>query len=106
MGLLVSGWSEFAGTAAEQTVYPRVPHQRCWVHKVRNILEHVRRRDYEPVKQEAQAIYRAEDVRQAQQASQVFKAHWQSVYPVVVKQLEQDLSELPALYRLPPPRWR
>ncbi|MGH9437356.1 MAG: transposase, partial [Terriglobia bacterium] len=44
--------------------------------------------------------------RQAQQASQVFKAHWQSVYPVVVKQLEQDLSELPALYRLPPPLWR
>src|SRR6202521_2491120 len=27
--------------AAIQTVYPRVGHQRCWVHKMRNILEHV-----------------------------------------------------------------
>ena len=30
--------------AAIQTVYPRVLHQRCWVHKMRNILERVRRR--------------------------------------------------------------
>jgi len=28
--------------AALETVYPQVPHQRCWVHKMRNILEHVR----------------------------------------------------------------
>ena len=25
---------------ALETVYPRVRHQRCWVHKMRNILEH------------------------------------------------------------------
>ncbi|MGH9400565.1 MAG: IS256 family transposase [Terriglobia bacterium] len=92
--------------AALQTIYPRAPHQRCWVHKMRNILEHVRKRDYELVKQEAQAIYRAEDVRQAQQAFRVFKAHWQSVYPAVVKQLERDLPELLAFYRLPPHLWR
>jgi putative transposase len=52
--------------AAIQTVYPRVLHQRCWVHKMRNILEHVRERDYDEVKQGAQAIYRAERGRQAE----------------------------------------
>jgi putative transposase len=31
--------------AAIQTVYPRVLHQRCWVHKMRNILEKVRKCD-------------------------------------------------------------
>ena len=30
--------------AAIRTVYPRVWHQRCWVHKMRNILEKARRR--------------------------------------------------------------
>src|SRR5579883_953570 len=40
--------------AALQTVYPQVKHQRCWVHKMRNILEQVRRRDYEAVKGDAQ----------------------------------------------------
>src|SRR5271157_6347896 len=29
--------------AAIETVYPRALHQRCWVHKMRNILEKVRR---------------------------------------------------------------
>jgi len=30
--------------AALQTVYPCVAHQCCWVHKMRNILDKVRRR--------------------------------------------------------------
>ena len=46
--------------AAIQTVYPRGWHQRCWVHKMRNILEKVRKRDYHAVKADAQAIYLAE----------------------------------------------
>jgi transposase-like protein len=45
--------------AAIRTVYPRVRHQRCWVHKMRNILEKVRKCDYDDVKAGAQAIYRA-----------------------------------------------
>lgn len=36
--------------AAIQVVYPHALHQRCWVHKMRNILEKVRKRDYEAVK--------------------------------------------------------
>ena len=47
--------------AAIQTVYPRVLHQRCWVHKMRNIREKGRKRDREELKKMAQAIYQAED---------------------------------------------
>ena len=46
--------------AAIPTVYPRAGHQRCWVHKMRNILEKVRKRDHDAVKADAQAIYLAE----------------------------------------------
>ena len=46
--------------AAIPTVYPRARHQRCWVHKMRNILEKVRKADYEEVKAGAQAIYLAQ----------------------------------------------
>ena len=92
--------------AALETVYPRVPHQRCWVHKMRNILERVRKRDYDQVKAEAQAIYRAENVRQAQEAFRGFQAHWQNAYPTMVKQLEKDLPELLTFYRFPRQLWR
>jgi len=36
--------------AAIRSVYPRVRHQRCWVHKMRNIPEKVRKSDYDEVK--------------------------------------------------------
>ena len=46
------------GLAAIQTVYPHAQHQRCWVHKMRNILEKVRKRDYPGLKAAAQAHWK------------------------------------------------
>jgi putative transposase len=92
--------------AAIQTVYPRVPHQRCWVHKMRNILEKVRRRDHDLVKADAQAIYLAESRSQAQAAFRKFRARWKREYSSMVKQLERDLPELLAFFMLPKHLWR
>src|SRR5207249_10667006 len=92
--------------AALQTVYPQVLHQRCWVQKMRNILKKVRKRDYAIVKQEAQAIYLAETLREARQAFCTFQNHWQASYPTVVRQLEKDLPELLSFFRFPRHLWR
>jgi putative transposase len=92
--------------AAIQTVYPRAKHQRCWVHKMRNILERVRKRDYEAVKAEAQAIYRAESQHQAEQAFRAFRSRWQGVYAGMVNRLERDLPELLTFFDFPPHLWR
>ena len=92
--------------AAIETVYPRVLHQRCWVHKMRNILEKVRRRDHEGVKADAQAIYRAESRRQAEAAFRAFRRRWQSLYGSMVRQLEHDLPELLSFFSFPRHLWR
>jgi putative transposase len=92
--------------AALETVYPRVLHQRCWVHKMRNILEKVRKRDYDEVKRGAQAIYLAAHRQQAQQAFKQFRLRWQKDYTAMVKQLERDLPELLNFYYMPKPLWR
>jgi putative transposase len=92
--------------AAIQTVYPRAAHQRCWVHKMRNILEKVRKRDYDAVKVDAQAIYLADGRRQAVAAARSFCRRWRSEYPSVVKQLERDLPELLAFFAFPKHLWR
>jgi putative transposase len=92
--------------AAIQTVYPHAKHQRCWVHKMRNILEQVRKRDYEAVKTDAQAIYQAENRRQAERAFQVFRARWQGAYGGMVKRLENDLPELLTFFDFPRHLWR
>jgi len=92
--------------AAIQTVYPRVLHQRCWVHKMRNILEHVRKRDYDEVKQGAQAIYRAESRRQAEAAFRAFRQRWQRDYGPMIRRLERDLPELLSFFSFPRHLWK
>jgi len=91
---------------ALQVVYPRVKHQRCWVHKMRNIMNAARKRDREEIKAGAQAIYTAKGRQRAETAFKKFKFRWQKEYPSMVKRLEQDLPELLAFFSLPENLWR
>jgi putative transposase len=92
--------------AAIPTVYPRALHQRCWVHKMRNILERVRTRDYDEVKKGAQAIYGAEGRRQAEAAFRAFRRRWQRDYGPMVRRLERDLPELLSFFHFPRHLWK
>jgi transposase-like protein len=92
--------------AALETVYPRALHQRCWVHKMRNIGEAVRRRDHDRVKHDAQKIYQATSLAEARRAFQRWKWNWQTAYPALVRRLERDLPELLNFYHFPRPLWR
>jgi transposase-like protein len=92
--------------AALQTVYPAVPHQRCWVHKMRNLCEAVRRRDHDRVKQDAQKIYQAPCLAAARQAFRAFQRHWQALYPRLVRSLEKDLPELLNFFNFPKHLWK
>lgn len=92
--------------AALQTVYPRVQHQRCWVHKMRNIVEPARKRDQHQLKLDAQAIYQAPSKKSAEAAFRAFKMRWRNIYPRMVKKLEQELPELLAFFDEPKPLWR
>jgi len=92
--------------AAIETVYPRVLHQRCWVHKMRNILEKVRQRDYDEVKRGAQAIYQADNRRLAVTAFGDFRQRWQRQYGPMVRRLERDLPELLSFFGLPRHLWK
>ncbi len=92
--------------AAIRTVYPRVRHQRCWVHKMRNILEKARKCDYDEIKAGAQAIYQAASRAHAEAAFRRFRARWQRTYPGVVKRLGRDLPELLSFFAFPRHLWR
>jgi putative transposase len=92
--------------AALQTVYPRVAHQRCWVHKLRNLLGAVRRRDHADIKADAQAIYQAASRADAEHQAQAFARRWRAPYPRLVARLLQDLPELLAFFSCPRGLWR
>ena len=92
--------------AAIPTVYPRVEHQRCSVHKMRNILEKVRKRDYDAVKADAQAIYGAAGLNPAGAEFRRFRDRWKVAYPAMVRQLERDLPELLSFFHFPQHLWK
>lgn len=92
--------------SALQTVYPRAAHQRCWAHKMRNIIEKARKRDREEIKTDAQAIYQADNIREARGAFKQFRLRWLKEYPSLVKQLERDLPELLAFFSFPRQQWK
>jgi putative transposase len=92
--------------AALQTVYPRVPHQRCWVHKMRNLVQAARKRDVEALTTDARAIYNADGVEPAHGAFEKFRRRWQTAYPGLVHRLEKDLPDLLTFYQFSRALWR
>ena len=73
---------------------------------MRNILEKVRKRDYDAVKADAQAIYQSDSRTAARYAFLRFRKRWRPEYPMMVRQLERDLPELLAFYSFPKPLWK
>ncbi len=75
-------------------IYPYARHQRCWVHKLRNVANQVRRKDQPRVIAGARTIYQSATRRQARAAFHQWQACWQRSYPKAVACLEQDLEAL------------
>ena len=105
-GLEILGTDGGSGLlAALLVVYPHIPLQRCWAHKVRNILNYLRRTDRERARRDLARIYGASNRTQARQAARRFADRWRD-YPRAVACLRRDLDELLTFFRFADPAWR
>jgi putative transposase len=91
--------------AALGLVYPQVPQQRCWAHKLRNIADKVPKKEGSCVR-EAAAIYQAGSRREALCAYRRWAEKWRARRPRAVASLERDLEELLNFFTLPQAHWR
>ncbi len=85
--------------AALPMVYPAIPVQRCWAHKIRNVLGKVRKTDQEAVKAGLHHIMNAKTMVKARSAARRFAERWQDTYPKAVACLRNDLDELLTCFR-------
>ena len=85
--------------AALPTVYPGIPLQRCWAHKIRNILDKVRKADREAVKAGLHAIMNAPNRPKALSAARRLADAWEKTYPKAVACLRNDLDDLLTCFR-------
>jgi transposase-like protein len=87
--------------AALPVVYPGIPVQRCWAHKIGNVLDKVRKADQAAVKADLHAVMNAVNPRDARTAARRFADRWQELYPPAVQCLRRDLDELLTCWRYP-----
>lgn len=86
--------------------YPAIPVQRCWAHKMRNILEKVKDRDHEMVREGLRKIYGAPNATTARQQAGRWRKKWEEQYPQAVKCLFADIDDLFTCFRFKDPVFR
>lgn len=87
-------------------VWPDVPVQRCWAHKTRNVLDKVKKADWDRVKRDLNRIPIADSIVDARRAARRFADRWEQTYPAAVRCLRNDLEDLLAFFRYKDELWR
>jgi len=85
--------------AALPNVFGRVPVQRCWAHKIRNVLNKVRVGDQKAVKRALHKVMNADTLPQAQAAARRLADRFEDDYPKAVHCLRDDLDDLLTCFR-------
>jgi putative transposase len=91
--------------AALPVVFPRIPVQLCWAHKMRNIADKVPRKDGSCVA-EASSMYLAKNKNEAQRAFRDWKQRWEERRPRAVACVERDLDALLNFFEVPEAHWK
>jgi putative transposase len=87
--------------AALPTAFPEIPVQRCWAHKIRNVLNKVRKADQAAIKADLHRIMNATTLPAAWSAARRLAERWQDLYPGAVACLRADLDDLLTCLRYP-----
>jgi transposase-like protein len=85
---------------ALDVVYPRIARQHCWAHKMRNVLDKVKKADWEKVKKDIHRISHGKNRQTATQAYWSFCQKYRKAYPGAVKSLESEIDDLLSFYQV------
>jgi putative transposase len=85
--------------AALPRVFHDIPVQRCWAHKIRNVLNKVKKADQPALKRALHKIMNAANAPAARAAARRLADRFENHYPAAVACLRNDLDELLACFR-------
>jgi putative transposase len=87
--------------AAIESVWPYIPRQRCWAHKLRNVGNKVKKCNHEACLNGARLIYLAPNRTEAVKRFRAWRTEWIGVEPKAVACLEADIEELLEFFGVP-----
>ncbi len=91
--------------AALREVFPQAREQRCWFHKIANVLAALPKSAHPGAKKALAEIWNAEDRDHARRAAAAFKLAYSAKFPKAVAKVIDDLDELLAFYDFPAEHW-
>lgn len=86
---------------ALQEILPEAAWQRCYVHFLRNALDHLPRKADDDCLQELRWIYDRRDLKEAQQDLAAWLKRWESRYQRLTDWVEENIGQTLTFYRLP-----
>jgi transposase-like protein len=90
---------------ALREVFPTTREQRCWFHKIGNVLGALPRSAYPGAKKALAEIWNAEDKRHARAAVAAFEAAYGAKFGKAVAKISDDVEVLLAFYDFPAEHW-
>jgi putative transposase len=91
--------------SALRDVFPTTREQRCWFHKIANVLSALPKSAHPGAKKALAEIWNAEDKTYAQAAIKAFDELYGAKFPKAVKKITDDVTELLAFYDYPAEHW-
>jgi putative transposase len=82
-------------------VIPEAVWQRCYVHFLRNALDHLPRKAVDDCLQELRWLYDRRDLAEAQKDLALWLERWETKYPKLCEWVEENIGETLTFYRLP-----
>jgi transposase-like protein len=90
---------------ALREVFPDTKEQRCWFHKIANVLAALPKSAHPGAKKALAEIWNAEDKRHALEAVTAFENDYGAKFPKAVAKITDDLDQLLAFYDFPAEHW-
>ena len=90
---------------ALREVFPEAREQRCWFHKIANVLAALPRSAHPGAKKALAEIWNAEDRDHARRAVSAFKLAYGAKFAKATAKITDDMDELLAFYGYPAEHW-
>lgn len=103
--VLAAGDGALGFWKALREVFPETREQRCWWHKLGNVLAALPKSAHPGAKAALAEIYNAEDRDHALAAAKAFAADYGAKWPKAVAKITDDLDVLLAFYDFPAEHW-